>query len=184
MKEPRTIVVKVTAKKAGYYDSADTYEEIDVDGVDRNFDCDLTGDKVVNVADHVKLTDLIAGQEAKEANEVKEIVLNNNELTFPSESFYEISMSGEGNEVILAPPFTFTVKFNQGDEVIEKEITVGSVGDLNGDGEVNDADHEKITEVIMTSKEPEKEEEAKEEEPAKEEEVTAQDEQSKEGEQK
>ena len=29
------------------------------------------------------------------------------------------------------------------------------MGDLNGDGEVNDADHDKITEVIMTSKESE-----------------------------
>ena len=180
MKEPRTIIVSVIAKKAGYNDSAVTYEEIDVDGIDRNFNCDLTGDKVVNVADHVELTKIIAEQEAKEANEVKEIVLNNNELTFPSESFYEISMSGEGNEVILTPPFNFTVTYSQGDEVIEREITVGMKGDLNGDGEVNDADHDKITEVIMTSKEPE--EEAKEE-PAKQEEETSQNEQPKEGEQ-
>ena len=35
---------------------------------------------------------------------------------------------------------------------------MGMKGDLNGDGEVNDADHDKITEVIMTSKEPEEEE--------------------------
>ena len=155
MKENRTIIVRVIAKKAGYNDSAVTYEEIDVDGIDINFNCDLTGDKVVNVADHVELTKIIAEQEAKEANEVKEIVLNNNELTFPSESFYEISMSGEGNEVILTPPFNFTVTYSQGDEVIEREITVGMKGDLNGDGEVNDADHDKITEVIMTSKESE-----------------------------
>ena len=76
-------------------------------------------------------------------------------MTNSAESFYEISMSGEGNEVILTPPFNFTVTYNQGDEVIEREITVGMKGDLNGDGEVNDADHDKITEVIMTSKESE-----------------------------
>ena len=178
MKEGRTIIVKVTAKKAGYYDSADTYEEIDVDGIDRNFDCDLTGDKVVNAADHVELTKIIAEQEAKEANEVKEIVLSNNELTFPSESFYEISMSGEGNEVILAPPFTFTVKFFKDGESIERVIKVGMKGDLNGDGEVNNADHEKLTETIMTSKE--QEEEAIPENEATQEEETTQNNQSKE----
>jgi hypothetical protein len=180
MKEPRTIIVSVIAKKAGYNDSAVTYEEIDVDGIDRNFDCDLTGDKVVNAADHVELTKIIAEQEAKEANEVKEIVLSNNELTFPSESFYEISMSGEGNEVILAPPFTFTVKFIKDGESIERVIKVGMKGDLNGDGEVNNADHEKLTETIMTSKE--QEEEAIPENEATQVEETTQNNQSKEGE--
>ena len=152
MKQPRTIIVKVTAKKAGYNDSADTYEEIDVDGIESNFECDLTGDEVVNVADHVKLSDIIMNQETKEENEVSEIILNNNELTFPSESFrrYEISMSGQGNEVILAPPFTLTVKlFKQNDEVIERKIKVGMKGDLTGDGVLNDDDHEKLSESII-----------------------------------
>lgn len=178
MKEPRTIIVSVIAKKAGYNDSAVTYEEIDVDGIDRNFDCDLTGDKVVNAADHVELTKIITEQEAKEANEVKEIVLNNNELTFPSESFYEISMSGEGNEVILAPPFNFTVTYNQDDEVIKREITVGMKGDLNGDGEINNADHEKLSENII----PEQEEKTIPENEATQEEETTQNNQSKGGE--
>lgn len=62
---PKKFKVKVHATKSGYYDSDEVTEEFDFSG-DTSRSGDVNGDGKVDVADHVKLSDIIMNQQGNE----------------------------------------------------------------------------------------------------------------------
>ena len=178
LKEPRTLTVTAIAKKGGYIDSEYNYEEITVEGikVGEGLKGDLTGDGVVNVADHVKLSDIImklnnttSEEETPQASGICEkptIAYENGELTLSSPTsgvsyYYKIYTTGNESKVDLKQPRTLNVMAlaetkdflsERSDDLIEIEGVIiggGVRGDLTGDGKVDDADHAKLSDIIL-----------------------------------
>ena len=180
LKEPLTLTVTAVAKMGGYVDSQKIYEEINIEGIKVGdvLEGDLTGDGVVNVADHVKLSDIIMNLNNSTSEEEEEmpqavgeceqptITFENGELTFSSPTSgvtytYKISTAGNGTKLDLKQPRTLNVMaLAQTQDLYStssyKDIEIEGVnigggvrGDLTGDGKVDDADHAKLSDIIL-----------------------------------